>query len=205
MKRTKEKAAETKELLFNAALQVCSKKGYQGTTLNDIAKEAGVTRGAIHWHFGNKLNLFISIAEKAQKKINEVIEDSIKDDQTPLTSLKIIMQNFFSYVFKNQEFKNIVNIAVRAKMSDDLADLKEVYIEALENRKKFIIDLIKEGMETGEIKKNLNPERTSAAIISFVSGSVNNWIFNAELFPLESGVDDYIDLIITGIKEPNNQ
>ena len=51
MKKTKEEAEITKESILQAALEVFSKNGYAASRMIDIAKEAGVTRGAIYWHF----------------------------------------------------------------------------------------------------------------------------------------------------------
>ena len=58
MRRTKEEAAITREQLLSKALRVFSKMGYAATTLEDIAREAEVTRGAIYWHFGSKAELY---------------------------------------------------------------------------------------------------------------------------------------------------
>jgi len=58
MKRTQEEAAKTRQDLLDAALQVFSQQGYQAARLQDIAKAAGVTRGAIYHHFGSKAELF---------------------------------------------------------------------------------------------------------------------------------------------------
>ncbi|MCL4562239.1 MAG: TetR family transcriptional regulator, partial [Chloroflexi bacterium] len=58
MRRTKEEAAETRDLLLKSALSVFSQKGYSATTLGDVARAAGVTRGAIYWHFGSKAELY---------------------------------------------------------------------------------------------------------------------------------------------------
>ena len=61
MGATKEHAEITRKKLLKAGLKVFSEKGFAATRLEDIAKEAGVTRGAIYWHFNNKLNLFCEL------------------------------------------------------------------------------------------------------------------------------------------------
>ena len=58
MRRTKEEAAVTRATLLKAALAVFSSKGYDATTLDDIASAAKVTRGAIYWHFKSKADLY---------------------------------------------------------------------------------------------------------------------------------------------------
>lgn len=57
MKRSKEDAAITKEKLLSAAYRLFSTKGFENTTLADVACEAGLTRGAVYWHFQDKNDL----------------------------------------------------------------------------------------------------------------------------------------------------
>ena len=61
MRRTKEEAEQTRQDLLDAALTVFSQKGYTATRLEDVARAAGVTRGAIYHHFGSKAELYSAL------------------------------------------------------------------------------------------------------------------------------------------------
>ncbi|MEE3190810.1 MAG: TetR family transcriptional regulator, partial [Pseudomonadota bacterium] len=63
-RRTKEEALQTRETLIEAAEVVFHRKGVSASSLNDIAKEAGVTRGAVYWHFKNKHDIFQAIVDR---------------------------------------------------------------------------------------------------------------------------------------------
>ena len=67
MRRTKEEAEQTRQDLLDAALTVFSQKGYTATRLEDVARTAGVTRGAIYHHFGSKADLYGALIEEANK------------------------------------------------------------------------------------------------------------------------------------------
>ena len=54
MRRTKKDAELTRQQLLKAGFKVFGDKGYAAARLSDVAEEAGVTRGAIYWHFENK-------------------------------------------------------------------------------------------------------------------------------------------------------
>ena len=58
MRKTKEEAQQTRSNLLNAALNVFYERGVSKASLDEIAKAAGVTRGALYWHFKNKEDLF---------------------------------------------------------------------------------------------------------------------------------------------------
>ena len=63
-RRTKEDAQKTRELLIEAAENVFYDKGVSKASLSDIAESAGVTRGAIYWHFKNKHDVFEAMIER---------------------------------------------------------------------------------------------------------------------------------------------
>jgi TetR/AcrR family acrAB operon transcriptional repressor len=57
-RRTKEESAQTRQRIIAAARGTFLQRGMTGTTLEHVAESAGVTRGAIYWHFANKKALF---------------------------------------------------------------------------------------------------------------------------------------------------
>ena len=64
MRRTKEEAAETRRRVLRAARTVFARQGVARTSLEQVAAEAGVTRGAVYWHFRNKADLFYQMREE---------------------------------------------------------------------------------------------------------------------------------------------
>ncbi len=76
VRRTREDAQRTKETILNVAKELFCRNGYDRTNLCDIATEAGVTRGAVYWHFTNKDTLFIELWKNLCK--GEAFDDLIK-------------------------------------------------------------------------------------------------------------------------------
>ena len=66
MRRTKSEAEKTRQHLLDAALEVFWRKGVTSASLQEIAEEAGVTRGALYWHFANKEALFEALFVRQQ-------------------------------------------------------------------------------------------------------------------------------------------
>ncbi|MDO9218440.1 MAG: TetR family transcriptional regulator, partial [Lacisediminimonas sp.] len=63
-RRTKEEALETREKLLDAAEHLFQAQGVSHTSLQDIARRAGATRGAVYWHFKDKADLFNAMMER---------------------------------------------------------------------------------------------------------------------------------------------
>ncbi|NIV11690.1 MAG: TetR family transcriptional regulator, partial [Aliifodinibius sp.] len=72
----KEEAAITRDQLLNKALTVFSKKGYSAATLQDIASEADMTRGAIYWHFGSKAELYNTLIKEYSDRGSQIVKQA---------------------------------------------------------------------------------------------------------------------------------
>ncbi len=70
-RKTKQEAQETRQHILDVALRLFSQQGVSSTSLGEIAKAAGVTRGAIYWHFKDKSDLFSEIWELSVKWFTE--------------------------------------------------------------------------------------------------------------------------------------
>lgn len=68
MKRTREEAGQTREEIFQAGIRLLSTKGINETSMADIAREAGVSWGAIYWHLQNKEELLREIRGRMRIK-----------------------------------------------------------------------------------------------------------------------------------------
>jgi TetR/AcrR family acrAB operon transcriptional repressor len=73
MRRTKEQAAATREAILDAAVGLITEHGLDGVSLDQIAEAAGVKRGAVHFHFVNKLGLLIALCDREQWPLQELV------------------------------------------------------------------------------------------------------------------------------------
>lgn len=81
-RKTKEDAHATRESVLLAALDFFSEKGYSRTTLSDIAKRIGMTRGAVYWHFDNKPALLAALIEYVHERKKKLVGVWIPDIHT---------------------------------------------------------------------------------------------------------------------------
>ena len=79
MRRTKEEAEATRAKLLKTALSVFSAKGYAATTLDDVAKAAKVTRGAIYWHFKSKADLYNTLIQELSARGATVVQQAVAE------------------------------------------------------------------------------------------------------------------------------
>ncbi|MEF7066516.1 TetR family transcriptional regulator, partial [Escherichia coli] len=94
-RKTKQEAQETRQHILDVALRLFSQQGVSSTSLGEIAKAAGVTRGAIYWHFKDKSDLFSEIWELSESNIGELeLEYQAKFPGDPLSVLRVNRPGF---------------------------------------------------------------------------------------------------------------
>ena len=77
MRRTKVEAEQTRDAIIAAAVAVFLEHGFSRATFDEIARTAGVTRGAVYWHFRNKLEIFDALERRADLP-NEVFGNRLR-------------------------------------------------------------------------------------------------------------------------------
>jgi len=76
-RRTKQEAERTRDALLSAACEVFLKRGVARATLEEVAQTAGVTRGAVYWHFRDKLDLFLALSDRARLPHEGLLTDLV--------------------------------------------------------------------------------------------------------------------------------
>ena len=56
-------AHDTRERIITSAARVFARKGYHGASLDEVAADAGLTKGAVYWHFQSKADLFLALLD----------------------------------------------------------------------------------------------------------------------------------------------
>ena len=89
VRRTKEEAQETRRQILEAAEKAFYERGVARTTLADIATLAGVTRGAIYWHFSNKAELVQAMLDSLHEPLDALARASESEEEVdPLHGLE---------------------------------------------------------------------------------------------------------------------
>jgi AcrR family transcriptional regulator len=91
-----QRSEETHARIINAAISRFSNHGYNAASVDDICKEAGISKGAFYHHFDSKQALFLALLDGWLKTIDKAIEAS-RDKTAPETFLQ--MTKAFPYVF----------------------------------------------------------------------------------------------------------
>ncbi|SMC24180.1 transcriptional regulator, TetR family [Clostridium acidisoli DSM 12555] len=198
---TKDKAIKTKKLIFSSALVVFYKKGFSSTTLEDIDKEAGVSRGAIYWNFKNKQDLYVGLLrEYFTDKFYINLKYKDESNKTPLESIKEYMCGYFKILINDEDTRKFMEILrYKTEVKTDINEVLEVEQEIDLKIKEELSRLINLGIEAGEIRTDISKEIIAMSALSYLNGIEDSWLINPDEFSLEAHLDDLINLFIDGI------
>ena len=94
-------AGDTKERIIDVALELFAQSGYLGTSMSDIAKQLGITKGALYKHYTGKQEILDSIVERMNKMDYERAEEYEMPETEPdgfaETYMSTPIQNFRAY------------------------------------------------------------------------------------------------------------
>lgn len=184
MRRTKENAENTRTAILVAAEMLFLKKGVSHTSLEHIAREAGVTRGAVYWHFQNKAHLFHEMLNQVRLPAEQITEHiSQCDPQNPILGLRNLCADALLSMDKEPRKKRIFTILLRrCEFTDDLREAEERH-EAFINE---FIDLCErlfaEPATAKRLQAGITPRVAALALHSMLLGLISDWLRDPNLF-----------------------
>lgn len=174
-KRTHEAAMQTRQLILDAAYNLFSTKGFEKTSLSDIARAAQVTRGAIYWHFEDKNELLCELCKDLADKVNLV--DNLQnaaapDEPDPLGQLKQWMLSHSSdkaNFFFNSNFVRNLRLLSHGGASGGTADEVSRRLQELpEYMSQLLLEGIKNAIAHRQLPADVDPDAARACLFSLL-------------------------------------
>lgn len=195
-RRTKAEAKATREALLDAAEEVFFDKGVARTSLEQIARHAGMTRGAVYWHFKNKADLFHALIDRVRMPFEELI-DEVNDPtliDSPLEALRLACHNGLARIEQPRVQRVHAILLHRCEFFSDINPLE------MQNR---IASECHEGMcehfrqvhEQGLLQPGLSPEIATRLLQSTLGGLFHDWLRDPEGFSLSVEGGEIIDTL----------
>ncbi|MBN1997956.1 TetR family transcriptional regulator [candidate division KSB1 bacterium] len=202
MRRTREDSEATHQQLLKAGLRIFSEKGYAAARLSDVAYAAGVTRGAIYWHFKNKKDLFLALFRKNVDPLFDTIKDVLEDKSSPLGKIRTILTIVLEKIDTDADFRANQNLEfAETKLLSDIPELQQYLTNRAANSYKLFIDMIESGVKNGEIRNDIDAN----SVINIFSAMIRGYCFISSrkdflTFAGDIDTEQMINIFIQGLK-----
>lgn len=182
-RRTKAEAEQTRQEILDAARRVFHERGVSRTTLEQVAKEAGVTRGAVYWHFANKTELFFAMREQISLPLLDkghslILAENLDD---PLDGIEQTILALFEAILGGEPVRQMFEIMfLRCEYVDDFAGvLAELNKPGLAFLEKSTL-AYRRAQARGTLRPGLEPEAMALDSWSFVRGLFHHFLASPE-------------------------
>lgn len=194
-RRTKAEAAATREALLDAAEEVFLAKGVARTSLEQIARHAGMTRGAVYWHFRNKADLFQAMLGRVRMPFQELIEEIADPSlvERPLEAIRLAILKGFERL-EQPHYRRVHAILIHhCEVFGDIDPLS-MQNEMADEACGALADYFQCAARLGLLREGLSPVLAAELMQALLGGLFHDWLRNHEQFSL---VDKGSELVTT--------
>lgn len=176
VRKTKEEAEKTRKDLIEAARRVFHQCGVSRSTLEKIAKEAGVTRGAVYWHFKDKAELFFAMREDVFKPMVERTDSFLLSDAyaNPLDAIEALLKEFFRVLDDCLVVREVFEIIIsRCEYVDEFASVQEEIGRPAQVFLRKMEGVYQRAADKGTLHAGLDPLEAARDTWAFTSGMLH--------------------------------
>lgn len=189
-------ALETKKKLLEAAKKIVCEKGLINTSIEEITKACGVSNGTFYTYFKRKEDIIFALSREMYK---EIFEKAKAYEGTFMERLVYYMTNFSGYIEKSglklcQEW---VRNTVDPDLVKNIDDKNKLYLDL--NSMKLLIE---NGIERGELKKDIPTDILSHTLIDVLYGEMLCWDMSGGAYSFEERTKEFCDIFLKVIIEP---
>ncbi|MBE0446811.1 MAG: TetR/AcrR family transcriptional regulator [Actinobacteria bacterium] len=190
------KSERTRLKIMASAAKVFNEKGFDNTSIQDIANDAGIAKGTIYYYVEKKEDLLLSLIRFAKVRLFAKIGKGIEKATTASEKIEIIIRNHLKIV---KTVGPVMPFFAQSLVSNDsrvreiMAGFRREYLNRLES-------IIKEGIQSGEFRQ-VDPGRAAVAILGLVIGQALQFkLFTGKINTKEIA-ENTIDIAINGLRQ----
>lgn len=190
-RRTKEDALETRTAIVDAAEDCLLEHGYARTSLEAIAKRAGVTRGAVYWHFRNKGDVLDEVVNRVSVPFFHGLERvSRMDGTTPLRDLRSTLAASFSDLENAPRIRSVIEvIELRCEVPAEGDAVSELRKAGMRKTHARILAAFERAAALGQLRDDMDPDSCARSLHFVISGALRMFLLDP----------DHIDLVRDGM------
>ncbi len=145
---------EREELILQASEEVLLEKGYQDTSMDEIAARVGIAKGTLYLHFASKEDLVIALVEREMQGFLRVIENTLASHTTARATLEAILRVMYTGLL-GKRFQLLSSLVENMDTRKQLLEKREKLRNSKERISHAITHLLEQGKEAGQFDSTL--------------------------------------------------
>ena len=199
-RRTREEALATREQLLDAAERVFRKRGVGHTTLAEVADAAGVTRGAVYWHFRSKADLFEAMVARAEMP-HETSMQRMENAADPMAALRQGAMDSLTHLVTDARARAVYEIVfLRCEYTEELATVRHGQACARDNCYEKIEMAMRAAVERGQVPSGTDVKLATRGIYAYVGGLMRDYLDAPDTIDPLADAGALIDIYLEGLR-----
>ena len=142
---------DKKEHIINKAIELFAEKGFEGSSIRDLAAKAEVNVAMVNYYFGSKEKLFEAMVEQKAAYLKGVLEELARDTSlTEIEKLDRIVESYVNKMFNNRLFHRVIHQELMLHQRESLQD---TIINIVSPNALAIKNIIEAGIRKGTFRK----------------------------------------------------
>jgi TetR/AcrR family acrAB operon transcriptional repressor len=188
-------SGESRRELLAIAIDCFALHGYQGTSIDKIAKAAGVTKGALYYHFRDKEDLLFQAVRDRVMDFEHRVVAEVTPIEDPVQTLRHIADSCIFVATRNNHRRFLLTLMVEA--IDSHADLSIQFREMMQRFRAYVAGIVRLAQERGIFRFDVEPPIAAQVFIAGIMGSEIQHYQDAEEVSLETVMANLVDGFFT--------
>jgi TetR/AcrR family acrAB operon transcriptional repressor len=201
VRRTKEDALATRHKLLDAAEILFLAKGVSQTSLQDIAREAQATRGAVYWHFKDKADLFNAMMDRVTMPLEASLEFLAHDEPAkPLAHICSATRQALLRIATDPQTRRVFEVAtLKVEYIDELQAIRQRHLRVRDS----FLEQIERSLRSAALGQTtalrLPPTAAAQGLHALIDGLIQNWLLDKDAFDLVEVGEQVMLVYLTGL------
>jgi TetR/AcrR family acrAB operon transcriptional repressor len=201
MRRTAAAAAETHQAILRAALDEFSQRGYSATTLDGIARVAGVTRGAVYWHFASKAALYEELLRAFSGQAGAIMGAAVAEGGGFIAVCQRILTRLLTRLEADRELRAVMELTLfKTERTAELAEVVASQRASMNEVVAQLAGIMQAGITQGALRATLDPWDVARGFLAYQQGVFHLWLTDPDAFSLRERASALADLFISGMR-----
>ena len=184
-------AEPPRKQMLAAAIDCFARHGYRGTSIERIAREAGVTKGALYYHFRDKEDLLHAAVTERVGEFERQVVRNVEPARDAFATLRHVVDTCFFHATVSNHRRFIITLMVEALDTDPR--LSEEFRRILRGMRGFLAEVVERGQREGTMRRDVDAAAVAATIAGGIMGAEIQHYQDPERIDLRAVLDTLIE------------
>jgi AcrR family transcriptional regulator len=180
--------------IIDAAVEVMARKGWSETSIDEITKEAGVSRGLVSYHFKDKADLLAGVLDRCRELYNEAVTSAVAETDDRLERMRLTIRKAIGQIRDDPvTYEVFLHFAAGARSHPELGEqLRSLWSGFREGTARAI----RAGQSHGYYRRDIDADAAAANVVGTIVGLALQWLIDPGGYPLEPAARDVEEMLM---------